>query len=75
MRNPGIFCNAARTHVIEVFPNPRDSGNTLQGVLPPSFWTDLPELEHVYLSNDRPPGPSSATRVPAGTLLHGGKWH
>ena len=58
MRNPGIFCNAARTHVIEVFPNPRDSGNTLQGVLPPSFWTDLPELEHVYLSNDRPPGPS-----------------
>lgn len=57
----GIFCNADNTHVIEVFPNPRDSGNRLQGTLPASFWTDLPELEHIYLSNDRPPGWSSLT--------------
>ena len=57
----GIFCNTANTHVIEVFPNPRDSGNTLQGELPASFWTDLPELEHIYLSNDRPPGWSNLT--------------
>ena len=40
----GIFCNSARTHVVEVFPNPRDSGNKLQGEIPASFWTDLPEV-------------------------------
>jgi hypothetical protein len=109
----GIFCNAARSHVVEVFPNPRESGNSLQGTLPASFWTDLPELgtsmcpilrglarmarcnllepepgleypyaspgrsshtyasqstplisscaEHIYLSNDRPPGWSNLT--------------
>jgi len=57
----GIFCNSARTHVVEVFPNPRDSGNKMQGEIPASFWTDLPELVHIYLSNDHPPGWSSLT--------------
>jgi hypothetical protein len=49
----GIYCDSAKAHVIEVFPNPRFSGNTLIGTIPGSFW-DLTELEHIYLSNDRP---------------------
>jgi hypothetical protein len=57
----GIFCNANDTHVLEVFPNPRYSGNRMQGTIPASFWKDLPRLEHIYLSNDRPPGWSNLT--------------
>ena len=51
----GIFCNPTNTHIIEVFPNPRLSGNKMIGKIPDSLWTDLPELEQLYLSNDRPP--------------------
>ena len=49
----GIFCSSDGAHVNEVFPNPRWSGNTLVGTIPPTFW-NLTELEHIYLSNDRP---------------------
>ena len=51
----GIFCNSAKTHVTEIFPNPRWSGNTLRGTIPTSLF-QLSELQHLYLSNDRPPG-------------------
>jgi hypothetical protein len=35
----GIFCHPGGTHVSEVFPNPRHSGNNkFQGTLPASFW-------------------------------------
>ena len=57
----GIFCNTDNTHVVEVFPNPRHSGNVMKGAIPPSFWTDLPQLVHIYLSNDVPGGWSSLT--------------
>jgi|TARA_B110000091_G_C13562851_1_gene369295 hypothetical protein len=57
----GIFCDADDTHVIEVFPNPRHSGNIMKGAIPHSFWTDLPMLEQIYLSNDIPFGASSLT--------------
>ena len=57
----GIFCNPTNTHIIEVFPNPRLSGNKMIGKIPDSLWTDLPELEQLYLSNDRPPNWSNLT--------------
>ena len=51
----------------------KHTGNKLKGTIPSSFWTDLPMLEHIYLSNDRPPGWSNLTgTLPStvGQLIH-----
>ena len=78
----GIFCDDANSTVTEVFPNPRWSGNTLVGTLPSSLFHGLPNLEHVYTSNDRPgwsrlsgplpPGIGSLTRLKCFYTSHSG---
>ena len=50
----GVKCDATGTHVLELFPNTRNSGNPLVGVLPSSIG-DLTMLEHFYSSNDATP--------------------
>lgn len=50
----GVRCNADGTHVTQLFPNTRFSGNELDCVLPDSIG-NLSALEHLYTSNDRTP--------------------
>lgn len=50
----GVKCSADGTHVTQLFPNTRYSGNELNCVLPPSIG-NLSKLEHLYTSNDRTP--------------------
>lgn len=50
----GVRCDAKGTHVTQLFPNTRSSGNPLRCELPPSIG-NLTELEHLYTSNDASP--------------------
>ena len=50
----GVRCDANGTHVLQLFPNTRFSGNALDCELPASIG-DLANLEHLYTSNDRTP--------------------
>ena len=50
----GVLCTDGASgirHVLALFPNTRDSGNPLIGVLPASI-SALTSLEHLYTSND-----------------------
>lgn len=50
----GVKCDAAGEHVVQLFPNTRNSGNPLVCQLPASIG-DLAHLEHLYTSNDETP--------------------
>jgi hypothetical protein len=50
----GVKCDANGSHVSQLFPNTRFSGNELDCVLPSSIG-DFAKLEHLYTSNDRTP--------------------
>ena len=61
----GVKCDPTNTHVVQLFPNTRFSGNALEGCQLPASIGNLANLEHLYMSNDRTPshlvGPIPAT--------------
>lgn len=67
----GVKCDTAGTHVLQLFPNTRFSGNPLEGCELPVSLGALTMLEHFYASNDRTPSHLVGQIPPVlGTLTH-----
>ena len=51
----GVKCDPTGTHVLQLFPNTRFSGNPLNNCTLPDSISSLTLLEHLYASNDKTP--------------------
>ena len=58
-----MACDSTAAHVVQLFPNPRWSGNKLECQLPRSIGA-FSQLEQLYTSNDRTPSAVSG-QLPA----------